>query len=45
MKKINNYAMAILIMVFVGFVGCEKDILENEITNDLTNKKSEQIKP
>lgn len=45
MKKINNYAMAILVMVFVGFVGCEKDILENEITNDLTNKKSEQIKP
>lgn len=25
MKKINNYAMAILMLVFVGFVGCQKE--------------------
>lgn len=44
MKKINNYAMAIFLMVFVGFVGCQKGSLENEVLNEVKEKQIEQVK-
>ncbi|HIP47959.1 MAG TPA: hypothetical protein EYG92_03220 [Lutibacter sp.] len=44
MKKLNNYAMAILVMVFVGFFGCQKESLENEVLNNAKEKQIAQEK-